>query len=294
MQHIAEQTGMHTFFGTDDNFFNARETVEETFTELARGKIHGKPFAKSAFFGTEATEFDVYKNKDLLPLCRAGGLRAIWFGIEDMTAELVKKGQSPEKTKELFQLLNQHGICPMSMMMHHDGQPLYSRGQLYGLLNQVDFLRKTGSVSVQVTILTPSVGSKGYEESYEKGMVIEQAGDQRLQDYQYDGNHCIATDDPNPWNKQRNLYLAYASFYNPLNLVRALANWKDPSWAYRVMYQVYGMAGVVRSFVQGFGWIWGLYNGPVKKMEGLPPRRLLMVPPPVSAEQAPNLQAVTA
>jgi radical SAM superfamily enzyme YgiQ (UPF0313 family) len=294
MQHIAEQTGLRTFFGTDDNFFNARETVEETFTELARGKIHGKPFAKSAFFGTEATEFDVYKNKDLLALCRSGGLRAIWFGIEDMTAELVKKGQSPEKTKELFELLNRHGICPMAMMMHHDGQPLYSRGQLYGLLNQVHFLRQTGSVSVQVTILTPSVGSKGYEEPYQKGMVIGQAGSHQLQDYQYDGNHCIATDDPNPWRKQLNLYLAYASFYNPLNMVRAIANWKDPSWTYRVMYQVYGMAGLARSFVQGFGWLWGLYSGPVTKMPGLPQRRLLMVPPPVSPERAPRLQAATA
>ena len=67
------------------------------------------------------------------------------------------------------------GICPMPMMMHHDGQPLASRGNLYGLLNQVNFLRKSGSVSVQVTILTPSVGSKGYEEPYEKGMVIDEA-----------------------------------------------------------------------------------------------------------------------
>ena len=87
--------------------------------------MHGKPFRDKIFFGTEATEFDVHKNQDLLPVARDGGLRAIWFGIEDMTAELVKKGQSPEKTKELFKVLNENGICPMSMMMHHDGQPLY-------------------------------------------------------------------------------------------------------------------------------------------------------------------------
>ena len=145
-----------------------------------RGKSNGKPFRDSIFFGTEATEFDVFKNQDLLPLCRDGGLRAIWFGIEDMTAELVKKGQSPEKTRTLFEMLNKHGICPMPMMMHHDGQPLASRGNLYGLLNQVNFLRKSGSVSVQVTILTPSVGSKGYEEPYEKDMVIEQAGSESV------------------------------------------------------------------------------------------------------------------
>src|SRR5262249_43249474 len=89
---LAEKTGVHAFFGTDDNFFNSRDTVEEVLTGMSKGKVNGKPFRDSIFFGTEATEFDVFKNQDLLPLCREGGLRAIWFGIEDMTAELVKKG----------------------------------------------------------------------------------------------------------------------------------------------------------------------------------------------------------
>jgi radical SAM superfamily enzyme YgiQ (UPF0313 family) len=285
MKLMAERTGINAFFGTDDNFFNNRETVEELFTGMAKGKVNGKPFRDAIFLGTEATEFDVFKNQDLLPLCRDGGLRAIWFGIEDMTAELVKKGQSPEKTKKLFEILNGMGICPMPMMMHHDGQPLASRGNLYGLLNQVRFLRKSGSVSVQVTILTPSVGSKGYEETYEKGLVIGQAGKKKLEDYQYDGNHCIATEDEHPWRKQLNIYLAYASFYNPMNFVRSVADWKDPVWNYRVMYQVYGMAGLMKSVVQGWGWLWNLYKGPIKKLTETPRRRLLMVPPPVSPNQ---------
>jgi radical SAM superfamily enzyme YgiQ (UPF0313 family) len=290
LEVMAERTGIHAFFGTDDNFFNNRETVEDIFTGMVPGKVHGKPFRDAIFFGTEATEFDVFKNQDLLPLCRDGGLRAIWFGIEDMTAELVKKGQSPEKTRTLFQIMNKHGICPMSMMMHHDGQPLYSRGKLYGLLNQVNFLRQSGSVSVQVTILTPSVGSKGYEEPYKTGMVIEQAGDKGLEDYHYDGNHCIATDDPNPWRKQLNIYLAYASFYNPLNFVRALGTWKDPLWDYRFMYQAYGMVGLMKSFTKGFGWLWNLYRGPITKSKDVPRRRLLMVPPPVSPETSGQVQ----
>ncbi len=73
MAVLAEQTGIHAFFGTDDNFFNNRETVDDVFTGLAKGKVHGKPFRDSIFFGTEATEFDVFKNQDLLPLCRDGG-----------------------------------------------------------------------------------------------------------------------------------------------------------------------------------------------------------------------------
>jgi radical SAM superfamily enzyme YgiQ (UPF0313 family) len=285
MQALAERTGIFAFFGTDDNFFNNRETVEEVFTALSKGTVHGKPFRDEVFFGTEATEFDVFKNQDLLPLCREGGLRAIWFGIEDMTAELVKKGQSPEKTKKLFELLNTYGICPMPMMMHHDGQPLASKGNLYGLLNQVNFLRKSGSVSVQVTIMTPSVGSKLYEETYKKGMVIGQAGTHKLEDYQYDGNHLIATEDPRPWRKQLNIFLAYGSFYNPLNFVRAIAHWKDPLWSYRVLYQAYGMVGLVKSLATGWGWLRSLWKGPITKLADIPQRRLEMVPPPVSPEQ---------
>src|SRR5262249_58255801 len=139
-----------------------------------------------------------------------------------MREELTRKGTSPVKTTTSLQLRNRQGICPMPMMMPHDGQPLSSRGNLYGLLNQVHYLRKSGSVSLQVTILTPSVGSKGYEEPYEKGMVIEQAGSQKVDDHHYDGNHCIATEDPKPWRKQLNLYLAYARFSNPPNFLKAI------------------------------------------------------------------------
>lgn len=154
--------------------------------------------------------------------------------------------------------------------MHHDGQPLASKGNLYGLLNQINFLRKSGSVSVQVTILTPSVGSKGYEEPYEEGMVIEEAGGTKLEDHHYDGNHCIATRDPKPWRKQLNIYLAYLCFYNPLNFMRAIVKWKDPLWHIRVMYQVYGFIGVFRSLARSWGWIKSLWTGPIHKMAEAP------------------------
>jgi radical SAM superfamily enzyme YgiQ (UPF0313 family) len=286
MKDIAEQTGISTLFGTDDNFFNNRETVQETFEVLAKSKARGRRFRDVMFFGTEATEYDVFKNQDLLPLCRDGGLRAIWFGIEDMTAELVKKGQSPEKTEKLFGILKQIGICPMPMMMHHDGQPLRSRGNLYGLLNQVRFLRKAGSVSVQVTILTPSVGSKGYEEPYQQGLVIEQAGEKKLEDYQYDGNHCIATEDTKPWRKQLNVWLAYASFYNPVNFVKAICKWKDPLWHARVLWQVYGMAGLVRSIAKGWSWFKSLRKGPIQKSTAEPRPRLEVVAPAAAGQAA--------
>jgi hypothetical protein len=37
----------------------------------------------------------------------------------------------------------------MPMMMHHDTQPLVSRGSNYGLINQVRLLRKAGAVSLK-------------------------------------------------------------------------------------------------------------------------------------------------
>src|SRR5262249_19899596 len=82
-----------------------------------------------------------------------------------------------------------------------------------------------------------------YEEPYQQGLVIEQAGDKKLEDYQYDGNHCIATEDPKPWRKQLNVWLAYASFYNPINFVKAICKWKDPLWHARLLWQGCAMAG---------------------------------------------------
>jgi radical SAM superfamily enzyme YgiQ (UPF0313 family) len=279
LQTLAERTGIYHFFGTDDNFFNNRKTVEEIFECLRQGKVHGKPFRDCIVFGTEATEFDVFKNQDLLPLCRDGGLRGIWFGIEDMTAEFVKKGQSAEKTQKLFDLMNRLGICPMPMMMYHDGQPLLSRDSLYGLLNQAQFLRKAGSVSYQLTILNPAVGSKGYEETFDNQMVIEKAAGNRVEEYQYDGNHCIATNDPQPWRKQLNMYLAYGAFYNPINLARVLINWKDQLWKYRVLYQLLGMAGLVISFLNIRGWLVRLFKGPITKLKKPPGKKFELVSP---------------
>ena len=141
---IVESTGIDSFFGTDDNFFNNHEAAESILTAMARGTVSGRPFRDAVWVGTEGTEHDVDRCADLMPLAREGGLRAIWFGIEDMTAELVKKGQSPEKTRKVFRDLLSNGIAPMPMMMHHDDQPLVSPKGLAGLLNQIRYLKRPG------------------------------------------------------------------------------------------------------------------------------------------------------
>ena len=91
---MVERTGIDSFFGTDDNFFNNHKAAEQILTAMAGGTVGGRPFRDAVWVGTEGTEHDVDRCADLMPLAREGGLRAIWFGIEDMTAELVKKGRA--------------------------------------------------------------------------------------------------------------------------------------------------------------------------------------------------------
>jgi len=154
---IYERFHIKYFFGADNNFFNRRETAEALLTAMARSKADDAPFRERIRFATEATQFDTYRNRDLLPLARDAGVHALWFGIEDLTATLINKGQKPTQTIELFRLLAEQKISPMAMKMFHEGQPFYTRNALYGLYNQIKFLREAGAVSVQCTVHGPAV-----------------------------------------------------------------------------------------------------------------------------------------
>jgi len=178
----------------------------------------------------------------------------------------------------LFKLLVKQGIAPMPMMMHHDGQPLWTLRSLYGLLNQVRFLWRAGAASCQVTLLTPWVGSQGYEQPFRDGLVLSKVGGQPIEQYQYDGNHCLATNDAHPWRRQINMLVSYAAFYNPINLLLALPRF-DKVWADRIMYQMLGMIGLVKSLYQLREWLARLISGPIEKLAGLPRSRFPMVAP---------------
>ncbi len=146
MREIAASYGITYFFGTDDNFFNNTERTLEIAETLARKVAAGRrPYCKIRY-GTEATVHDTLRLQEHLPVIRQSGLRALWMGVEDLTASLVKKGQSEDKTLESFRLLRSNGIMPVPMMMHHDSQPLVSWKNNYGLLNQLRALRKAGAL----------------------------------------------------------------------------------------------------------------------------------------------------
>src|SRR5207247_891184 len=105
---------------------------------------------------------------------------------------------------------------------------------LYGLVNQLDFLRRAGAVSVQVTTHSPAVGTREYENTFATGRVLKQVGPYKLTDAAIDGNHVLVADGRPCWRKQLQLLGGYLSFYNPLNLLRALGEKNSPLRFYRV------------------------------------------------------------
>lgn len=277
---LRRHVGIELFFGTDDNFFNDEKTVIDTFEALARAEFEKDDIGKAARFGTEATEYDVHKQVDVLPLCYRGGLRAIWFGIEDLTAELVNKGQSVNKTEELFRAMRKERILPMAMMMHYDGQPMRSKDSMAGILNQVKFLFDKGAASVQVTVLGPAAGTKDYDDVMKRGIIFKTLDGQRVDDYLWDGNHVISIGSSKPWQLQRNVLLAYAAFYNPINLVRAFLRphrkWSD------LYLQLWGMWGVAFTAWRLIPWAFRLKAAAAKRFtlwRDVPRSKLPIKPP---------------
>jgi hypothetical protein len=247
---VRERFGIRFYFGADDNFLNRRETAVEFLEELARTRLSsGKRLGRHIQWGTEATQFDTHKNLDLLPLARQAGLSGIWFGIEDLTADLINKGQKPEKTIEVFREMHKHKICPMAMMMFHDRQPFHSNGTLHGLANQLDFLRDAGAVSVQITIHVPAIGTREWEKTFATGRVVKELGGYPITNAHYDGNHVQVAGARPMWQRQLEKIAAYFRFYNPINLLKAMRQDGSPLRKYRIGYQVLGMAGAFWHFL---------------------------------------------
>ena len=270
MWRLNKEYGLEHFFGVDDNFFNKKGTTLEIVEALANAEFEGVPLRNKVRWYTEVTVHDTLLMKEHLPLVHKSGCRALWLGVEDMTAKLVNKGQSVDKTSEAFRLMRANGICPMPMMMHHDSQPLYSHGTNYGLLNQINLLRKAGAVSMQVLMITPAVGTKLYEPTFTDGMVIAKAGGRKAEPYMFDGNYVVASTLPRPWRKQLNLLIGYLSFYNPWWLLMALIRHKSRVGFKPAIVQVFGMMGLIQSIRRTSGWAIRLMVGKIDRVNQAP------------------------
>jgi len=277
MSRLNEAYGLRHFFGADDNFFNDKSRTLEIVETLARAEFGGVKLRDRARWYTEVTVHDTLQMREHLPLMRKAGCRALWLGVEDLTATLVKKGQSADKTTEAFRALRAAGISPMPMMMHHDTQPLYSRGSNYGLLNQVELLRRAGAVSMQVLMLTPAVGSKLLESTYASGQVLASAGGRAVRPYMCDGNYVVASHHKHPWKKQLTMLAGYLYFYNPVWLVVALIRFRTRVALMPAGLQIFGMLGLVMTIARTSGWALRLMFGRITRQTRPPASRIPMV-----------------
>ena len=277
MSRLYDEYGMRYFFGADDNFFNDKKRTLEIVDALAHTKVRGTDIRHRFRWGTEVTIHDTLQMKDHLREVRNGGLRALWIGVEDMTATLIKKGQSVDKTSEVFRLLQERGIAPMPMLMHHDTQPLYSRGPVpYGLLNQAKLLRKVGACSLQVLMITPATGSKEYEQAFTSGLAYESVGGRQVEPHMLDANYVVASRHAQPWRKQLNIMAAYLYFYNPLRFLVALVHPKSRLYLADAGMQFLGMWGLARTIRRTFGWAVRLMGGNIKRKRDVPASRIPM------------------
>lgn len=267
MTRLYDDYGIHYFFGSDDNFFNDKARTLEIVHALAKSRSGMNSTGKRYHFrwGTEVTVHDTLALRDHLRVIRRAGLRALWLGVEDMTATFIKKGQSVDKTTEAFQLLQKHGIAPMPMMMHHDTQPLVTRNGPYGLLNQARMLRKAGAVSLQVLMMTPATGSKLYEGAFESNMTYKSVAGRPVEQYMLDANYVVSSEHKQPWKKQFNIMVAYLYFYNPLRFAIALVRPKSSIYLADAGMQVIGMWGLAQTIRRTFGWGLRLIRGNIKK-----------------------------
>ncbi|MCP4379013.1 MAG: radical SAM protein [bacterium] len=306
IQRLYSEYRIRVFFGADDNFFNDKERTLSIAETLARKVNAGsRPHCKVRW-GTEATIHDVLQMKDHLPLIRRAGLWALWMGVEDMSGTLVRKGQTADRTLEAFAILRENGIFPVPMMMHHDSQPLYTRKDQSGLLNQLHLLRKGGALYMQVLMLSPSPGSKLFIETYESGLAYKSVGGMAVDSQIGDGNHVIASRAEKPWKNQLNILLAYCYFYNPLNFLFALFRSKSsiPLTAEetspvsqnaphrrrpfrKIMrkvsahladagIQIFGMWALSRTVRKTFGWLLRLRWGKIERHTSAPTSRIPM------------------
>ena len=276
MSRLQQEYGIRRFFSADDNFFNYRKRTMEIVETMARAQIDGQAFEKKVRWGTEATIHDTLVLRDDLRMVRASGLIALWLGVEDMTASLVRKGQSVNNTVEAFQLLRRNGIAPMPMMMHHDTQPLYTPGSPYGLLNQTAILRKAGALTFQVLMISPATGSTLYAGAYSEGMAIDSIGGRTVEPRMMDGNFVVATHAKHPWKKQFNLMVAYLYFYNPVRLFASLRHRDRRLRRLGVVVQLLGMFGLAQTIRRTFGWGLRLIFGKIVRRTAVPASKLPM------------------
>ncbi len=168
-----EVLGVTDFFGTDDNIYMSQPWVRDFVEKTASVMIKGKHLGELVSFGTEGTVKGAFaavnRDPDFFKKVVQGGWKSTWYGIEDMNAMLVDKGQDPEVQFWVFYKGREAGHRLRAMLIHHEGQPYTSRSKRQMLrVNGRKPEPETGTeVPLKVTFDRITLDANGGERHYD-------------------------------------------------------------------------------------------------------------------------------
>ena len=115
-------------------------------------------------------------------------------------------------------------------------------------------------------MMTPSAGTKLFEQCFTTGQVIRQAGGKEVRPHMFDGNYVVASSHARPWHKQLNMLIGYASFYNPVWLAWNLLRKKTKVSQKAAGMQIVGMLGLFQTIRRTCTWSLRLAFGRISRL----------------------------
>ena len=213
------------------------------------------PLRHKVRWATEVTVHDTLQMKEHLPLLCKSGCRALWLGVEDMTATLVNKGQSVNKTTEAFQLMRDRGHLSDA----DDDAPRLAAAVFEG--NELRLAQSDPPAAQSRRRVAPGSDDDSvrparslYEETFNSGQVLAAAGGRPVAAYMHDGNYVVASSHRRPWQKQLNMIIGYLYFYNPVWFATNLLHCKTKVRLKPAGMQIVGMIGLLHTIRRTFGW----------------------------------------
>ena len=155
--------------------------------------------------------------------------------------------------------------------------------------NQVDFLRKAGAISLQCTVHIPAVGTREYEKTLrQRSRCSSAVGSYKIPQSKIDGNHVLVAGEEPAWKRQLKLLGGYATFYNPLNVVRALKNDGSKLRKRRFGWQVAGLFATAWTALKVLPYAVRLMTGKQLCHKAAPPVQTVPVRSPRQATRVPR------
>lgn len=204
IQEISRFKHRHVFF-TDDNFGVNKKITKELMNLMIEHRITPK--------WTAETGVDMAKDEETVELMAKAGCCRLCIGFESMNAETLKrygKKQTPEDIRNCIRVLHKYGIKVHGMFISEGYSDIY---------------HKLGLDTLQLTILTPIIGSRLYNAIRDAGRFLAQIypSDWKL----FDGCHVVHwPDNLSPDEMQKQTVQALKGFYSRVNAGKMLLRGK--------------------------------------------------------------------